>query len=160
MTAVNIRPAKKEDMAAVFNLIKELADFEKMSDQVRINEKVLIKDGFESSSPLFTSYVAEIDNTIIGYAIYYIRYCTWVGKSVFLQDLYVDPNYRKQSVGKKLFCQVAKDAYEIGGQLDFHVLSWNPAIEFYKGVGAEDLTNNEQWHLLRLDQLALTKLFE
>lgn len=131
-----------------------------MSDQVRINAEVLIKDGFENNSPLFTCYVAEINNTIIGYAVYYIRYCTWVGKSVFLQDLYVDLNYRKQSAGKKLFFRIAKDAHEIGGQLDFHVLSWNPAMEFYKRVGAEDLTNNEQWHLLRLDQLALTKLFE
>ncbi|GJQ84117.1 hypothetical protein Trydic_g12090 [Trypoxylus dichotomus] len=160
MTDTIIRPAKKEDMGAVFKMIKGLAEFERMPDQVMIDETVLMKDGFETDSPAFSSYVAETDkNTIVGYAIYYTCYSTWLGKSIFLEDLYVEPEYRTQGIGKRLFLAVAKLAHETSHRLDFHVLSWNPAAEFYERIGAVDLTKAEKWHLHRLSGDALSKLF-
>ncbi|EFA03491.1 thialysine N-epsilon-acetyltransferase [Tribolium castaneum] len=158
---VTIRKAKKEDMIQVYKLIKELAEFEKLEDQVKIDEKTLIKDGFETDNPVFTCLVAEIsDGHLVGYALYYTSYSTWLGKSVFLEDLYVQPAYRKIGIGKQLFMAVAKTAHELSSKrLDFHVLSWNPAIDFYKSLGAENLTVSEKWQLFRLNEQALNKMF-
>ncbi|KAI4464547.1 diamine n-acetyltransferase [Holotrichia oblita] len=161
MTNIIIRPARKDDMIAVYGMIKKLAEFEQMPEQVIINETVLMKDGFETNSPAFSCFVAEIDNTkVIGYAIYYTCYSTWRGKSIFLEDLYVDPEYRKLGAGKKLFLAVAKIAHETSHRLDFHVLAWNPAVTFYKKIGAIDLTSLEDWHTFRMDEDALNKLFQ
>lgn len=131
-----------------------------MPDQVSITESQLIKDGFESNSPAFYSYVAQIgENKVVGFALYYNCYSTWLGKSIFLEDLYVKPEYRKLGIGKKLFMVIAKIAYETSQRLDFHVLSWNPAVEFYQRIGAVDLTKIEKWHMFRLNKEALNKLF-
>ncbi|XP_044266997.1 thialysine N-epsilon-acetyltransferase [Tribolium madens] len=158
---VIIRKAKKEDMIQVYKLIKALAEFEKLEDQVKIDESTLIKDGFETGNPAFTCLVAEVsDGHIVGYALFYMSYSTWLGKSVFLEDLYVQPAYRKIGIGKQLFMAVAKTAYELSSKrLDFHVLSWNPAVDFYKSLGAESLTVSEKWELFRLNEEALNKMF-
>lgn len=127
---------------------------------MKIDESVLQRDGFDSESPAFTCLVAEIsDGHIMGYALYYTCYSTWLGKSVFLEDLYVQPAYRGNGIGKQLILAVAKIAYETSGRLDFHVLSWNPAIEFYKSLGAVNLTTTEKWQLFRIDEEHLRQLF-
>lgn len=121
----------------------------------------LVQDGFESDHPSFQCLVGEYRNTkIVGYAIYYICYSTWLGKSIFLEDLYVDPEYRNFGVGKKIFKAVGKIAYDTSKRLDFHVLSWNPATEFYKKLGAVNLTNDEQWQLFRLQENNLKDLID
>lgn len=72
-----------------------LAEYEKLEDQVAINDNILKQDGFDSDSPAFTCIVAELsDGHIVGYALYYNSYSTWVGKSILLEDLYVQPAYR------------------------------------------------------------------
>lgn len=132
-----------------------------MSDQVQTNEAILMKDGFETDSPAFSCYVAEDpSHGLLGYALYYSCYSTWVGKSIFLEDLYVKPEHRKSGVGKKLFLAVAKLAYELSGRMDFHVLSWNPAVEFYERIGAVNLTRTEKWCMFRLSGDALNDLFK
>jgi hypothetical protein len=82
---VTIRKAKKEDMVQVYKLIKDLAEFEKLEKQVKIDASVLVEDGFKTENPAFTCLVAELsDGHIMGYALYYISYSTWLGKSIFL----------------------------------------------------------------------------
>ncbi|CAH1369488.1 thialysine N-epsilon-acetyltransferase [Tenebrio molitor] len=159
---VTIRKAKKEDMVQVYKLIKDLAEFEKLEKQVKIDASVLVEDGFKTENPAFTCLVAELsDGHIMGYALYYISYSTWLGKSIFLEDLYIQPAYRKIGVGKQLFMAVAKIAHELPSKrMDFHVLSWNPAGDFYKSLGAENLTTSEKWQLFRLNEDALNKMFE
>lgn len=118
------------------------------------------KDGFDTNSPAFTCLVAELsDGHIMGYALYYTCYSTWLGRSIFLEDLYVQPAYRKNGIGRQLLLAVAKIAYETSGRLDFHVLSWNPFISFYKSLGAVNLTHTEKWELFRMDQENLNALF-
>ncbi|XP_019871335.1 thialysine N-epsilon-acetyltransferase [Aethina tumida] len=158
---VTIRKAKKEDMVQVYKLIKALAEFEKLEDQVRIDAAVLQKDGFDTDSPAFTCLVAELsDGYIIGYALFYSSYSTWLGKSILLEDLYVQPAYRRSGIGKQLFLAVAKIAHESPSKrMDFHVLSWNPASDFYKSLGAVNMTQTEKWQLFRMDEDCLNKLF-
>lgn len=129
---------------------------------MKINAETLITDGFDTDSPAFKCFVAEVgeSSSIIGYAIYYTCYSTWLGKSIFLEDLYVTPSYRSCGIGKELILSVAKVAYETSKRLDFHVLSWNPAKEFYKSLGAINLTDSEKWQLYRLDENSLNKLFD
>ncbi|KAJ8965297.1 hypothetical protein NQ314_004226 [Rhamnusium bicolor] len=138
-----------------------LAEYEKLEHQVCIDDKILQKDGFDTENPAFTCIVAELsDGHIVGYALYYSSYSTWVGKSVLLEDLYVQPAYRRNGIGKQLFMAVAKIAHDAKiRRMDFHVLSWNPAGDFYKTLGAVNLTHTEKWHLFRMDQECLNKLF-
>lgn len=127
---------------------------------MKIDESTLQRDGFDTDSPAFTCLVAEVsDGHIMGYALYYTCYSTWKGKSIFLEDLYVQPAYRGNGIGKQLILAVAKIAHETSGRLDFHVLSWNPAIEFYKSLGAVNQTTTEKWQLFRIDQERLSQLF-
>nr|CAI5849096.1 unnamed protein product [Callosobruchus analis] len=158
---VTVRKAKRDDMVQVYKLIKALAEYEKLEHQVEINDKILQRDGFDSDSPAFTCIVAEIsDGHIVGYALYYYSYSTWVGKSILLEDLYVQPAYRCNGIGTQLFMAVAKIAHEANiKRLDFHVLSWNPAVDFYKRMGAQNLTQSEKWTLFRMDHECLNKLF-
>ncbi|XP_074036362.1 thialysine N-epsilon-acetyltransferase isoform X2 [Leptinotarsa decemlineata] len=156
---LTVRKAVREDMAQVYKLIKELADYEKLGDQVAIDEKIL-QDDFDSQPPAFSSMVAELpDGHIIGYALYYNSYSTWVGRSIFLEDLYVQPAYRGNGVGKQLLKAVAKVAQESQiRRIDFHVLSWNPTVEFYQKLGAVNLSQTEKWTLFRMDQDCINKL--
>ncbi|XP_028129568.1 thialysine N-epsilon-acetyltransferase [Diabrotica virgifera virgifera] len=159
-----IRRAEKKDMKAVMGLIKELAAFEKLENQVKIDHTVLEEDGFGADGrPYFGCLVAELPDTgnIVAYALYFYSYSTWEGKSIFLEDLYVQPDYRIQGIGKKLFLAVMKTAVDSGyKRVDFHVLAWNPAISFYKRMGAVDLSESEEWKLFRMDHSSLKALFQ
>ncbi|KAH0945136.1 hypothetical protein HN011_002930 [Eciton burchellii] len=153
MAEIIIRKAKREDCAAIRALIQELADFEKMSDQPRIDYKTLERDGFDEH-PLFFCNVATFDEKLIGYALFFYTYSTWRGKSMFMDDLYVTPQFRGKHVGIRLLKSVAKEAVENNCcRLDFMVLKWNPATEFYKIQGASDLTVTENWHYYRFPNL-------
>ncbi|KAK5647042.1 hypothetical protein RI129_005506 [Pyrocoelia pectoralis] len=161
MDNVIIREAKKEDMYQVCQLIKDLAIFEKSEDQCKMTPELLMKDGFDTENPIFKTFVAELHNRIIGYAIYFISYSTWLGKSTFLEDLYVDSQYRNQGIGKKLFLCVAKIAQQCQSKrLDLHCLSWNSALEFYKKVGVRNITEIENWNYLRIHGDELDRLVE
>ncbi|XP_076300968.1 thialysine N-epsilon-acetyltransferase-like [Lasioglossum baleicum] len=154
-----IRRAKREDCKAIRNLIQELADFEKMSDGPRIDHKTLEKDGFDTEHPFFICFVAEINGNVMGYAISYYTYSTWCGKAMYLEDIYVTQEYRKQHIGGELLKAVAKEAVDNNCcRLDFSVLEWNPAQQFYKIKGATDLTVDEGWHHYRFSDTALKAL--
>ncbi|XP_062554811.1 thialysine N-epsilon-acetyltransferase [Armigeres subalbatus] len=98
---------------------------------------------------------------LIGYAICFYSYSTWQGKSFFLEDIYVKPDYRKFGYGKLLFKTLVKHARENGcARFDFHVLAWNPAKNFYNSLGAQNLTEAEKWEFFRLTKVQMDELCE
>ena len=130
---INIRKSKKEDMPPVLALIRELALFEKAPDEVTNTVEDMIRDGF-GEQPVFKCLVAEVENKIIGIAIYYTKYSTWKGKGIYLDDIIVTQSMRNKGIGRLLFEAVLKESRDEGmNQLHWQVLDWNePAISFYK----------------------------
>ena len=139
---INIRKGTKSDLPFVLNLIIELADYEKAVSEVDISLKQLEKDGF-GEKPIFSFIVAEKNNKIIGMALYYIKYSTWKGKCLFLEDLIVSKTYRRLGVGSKLFEAIIKTAKKTHmKRIMWQVLDWNqPAIKFYKKYNAHISSN-------------------
>ena len=134
---INIRPATAADMGAVRNLIMELAIYEKAEDQMTNTVEQLVKDGF-GPKPLFESIVAEENNVVVGFALYYSSYSTWKGECLYLEDFLVTEEKRGQGVGKLLFDEVYNIAKSRNvGRFEWQVLDWNePAINFYKKYNA------------------------
>lgn len=130
---VNVRKGKKDDLPAVLELVKELAEYEKALDQVNNNVSQMEIDGF-GENPVFGFLIAEDEDGIIGTSIYYYRYSTWKGRRLYLEDLVVTEKKRGTGAGKKLF----EETLEVGKQTNctgmmWQVLDWNePAINFYK----------------------------
>jgi GNAT superfamily N-acetyltransferase len=137
MQTISIRKGLKADLPQVLQLIKELAVYEKAEGEVILTVNDLEKDGF-GAQPFFYLFVAETDHKIVGIALYYIKYSTWKGKCVFLEDLIVTESHRKFGIGKKLFNEVVKAAKELHAErMEWQVLDWNePAIQFYKTYNA------------------------
>jgi len=132
-----IRQSTSNDMPAVFELIKELARYEKAESQVRNSVEQLREDGF-GKNPSFECLVAENNKTIVGFALFYNSYSTWRGKCLYLEDLCVSESSRQSGIGTLLFNEVLKIAKERNlKRLEWQVLEWNiPAIEFYKKYDA------------------------
>lgn len=143
-----IRKAIATDIPAVHDLIRELAEYEQAPEEVIVTEHDMINDGF-GSNPLYTCYVAEDHNEIIGMALYYIKYSTWKGPCVFLEDIIVTQSRRKEGLGKLLFDQVLSDCRKMNcKRMEWQVLDWNtPAIKFYEQYEPEVL---KEWLNYRL----------
>ncbi len=139
----NIRKASKNDLPEVLKLVKELAIYENASEEVTIKLEDLEKDGF-GENPLFWIILAENSEGIIGMSFYFIRYSTWKGKCLYLEDLVVKEEYRGKKIGDALFEATLKTAKEMNAkQMNWQVLDWNePAINFYKKFDAE---LDEEW---------------
>jgi GNAT superfamily N-acetyltransferase len=133
MDEVLIRKAVPEDCAAMLELIKELADYEKALHEVTLTLEDFIEDGF-GKSPVWGAFVAELDGKIVGISLYYDRYSTWKGRRLYLEDLVVTEKLRGKQIGKKLFeatLEYGKSNHYSG--MVFQVLNWNEsAINFYK----------------------------
>ena len=138
-----IRKATAQDVSALFDLIKELAQYEKAIYEVENTPEQLLADGF-GDRPLFGAYVAEHESAVVGAAFYYFRYSTWKGKRLFLEDLIVTEAHRRQGVGQRLFEQmVAVAQAEQCNGLSLQVLDWNqPALDFYQ---KQFLTTDPAW---------------
>ncbi len=138
-----IRKAEKEDAASLLKLIKELARYEKAEDQVTNTVTDIERDGF-GNNPIFETLLLEKDRQILGMSLYYIRYSTWRGKILYLEDIIVTETARGKGYGKALMdatFTVAKQQACKG--LRWQVLEWNtPAIAFYKQYGA---TMDGEW---------------
>lgn len=147
---INIRKAEKTDMPDVLELIRELAHFEREPDAVEVTVEELERDA-SSVPPAFECYVAEIDNQIKGMALFYMRYSTWKGKVMHLEDLIVKKASRGMGIGGRLFDEVIKHAHSIGvKRVSWVVLDWNTdAIDFYRRKGATVL---EDWDVVQLDE--------
>ncbi|XP_063786747.1 thialysine N-epsilon-acetyltransferase [Pseudophryne corroboree] len=159
MAGYRVRAAELGDCQEIMRMIQELADYEKLPDQVKITAQDLLRDGFGETAPLFRCLVAECEDEdrmaagpqLAGYALTYFIYSTWEGRSLYLEDLYVTPQYRGKGIGSKLMSAVAESCLSLGcARLQLSVLDWNQtAISFYKSRGARDLSQEEGWHVFR-----------
>jgi len=148
-----VRVAKQHDMQSVLNLIQELAVFEKEPHAVVVTLAELEQD-FKNN--LFECIVAENDvHEILGMALFYNRYSTWKGKTIHLEDLIVQQQYRGTGVGKALLDKVIDKAkQEKLRRVEWAVLDWNTnAIDFYEKVGAQIL---KDWYVVQLDENGIT----
>ena len=153
MMKFNIRQATEDDFPAILELIKELARFERAPDKVTNN-----LDQMKSEKDLFRCFVAETqEKEIVGMALYFYAYYTWVGKSLYLEDLIVNEAYRKHKIGTELLRKVMETAKDENcKRVRWQVLDWNePAIGFYRSVGARPL---DEWIVYRLDDDVLQRL--
>ncbi len=133
-----IRRALKEDCGRLLELVKELALYERAPEQVTVSLEEFEQAGF-SEKPVWWAFVAEEDGYIAGFALYYIRYSTWKGCRMYLEDILVTEEHRGKGIGKLLFDQLIVEAKErnLHG-IVWQVLEWNePAINFYKKYKAE-----------------------
>ena len=149
-----IRKALKKDMPCVLELIQELAIFEKEPDAVVVTVDDLVRDGF-SDQPLFQCFVAEVENEIIGMALFYYRYSTWKGKTIHLEDLIVKESKRGTGAGFALYKEIIQQGKaENVRRIEWNVLDWNtPAIDFYEKSGAKVLGD---WRVVHMDENGIT----
>lgn len=135
---IQIRRAVKEDCPRLLELITELAVYEKEPDAVTVTLEHFTESGF-GKNPVWWSFVAEENGLIHGFALYYIRYSTWKGQCMYLEDIIVTEAMRGKKIGKLLFDKLIEEAKEKKlNRIIWQVLKWNePAINFYKKYNAE-----------------------
>lgn len=155
--AISIRAATKRDVPQILAFICALAAYEREPDAVVATEEGLLKDGF-GPNPFYFCLIAESDGTPAGFALYFFNYSTWMGRpGIYLEDLFVLPEFRGLGIGKALLRRVAAVAVEKDcRRLQWEVLDWNtPAIDFYQAMGAEFL---DEWRNVRVSGEALLQL--
>lgn len=132
-----IRRAVKEDCPRILELIQELAVFEKAPDEVTVTLEHFEESGF-GKVPVWRAFVAEKNGVVEGFALYYIRYSTWKGQRMYLEDLLVTEELRGKGIGSLLFDELIKEAKKEGfNGIVWQVLEWNePAIKFYRKLNA------------------------
>lgn len=133
MENIQIRRAVKEDCPRLLELVRELADFERAPGEVIVTLEHFTSSGF-GTHPVWWAFVADIDGKVEGFALYYIRYSTWKGQRMYLEDLIVTEKMRGKGLGKLLFDRLLDEVKEKNFQgMVWQVLDWNePAIKFYK----------------------------
>lgn len=155
---VIIREASAADAGEILRLITELAIYEKAEHEVLATTETIIASLFSADSTAKAIVCENNQGQLIGYAIYFYNYSTWLAKKgLYLEDLYVAESERGQGVGKKLLKHLAKIAVNEGcGRFEWSVLDWNaPAIAFYESLGAKP---QSEWTVYRLTGEALQKL--
>ncbi|MCJ7465731.1 MAG: GNAT family N-acetyltransferase [Maribacter sp.] len=153
-----IREAKATDMPEVWQLIKELAVFEKEANAVEITVADLTNDGF-GANKRFQCFVAESSRTLVGMALVYPRYSTWKGAVIHLEDLIVTQTMRGSGLGTALLDEVVKYAARLGvKRISWEVLDWNePAIKFYQAKGAAVMRD---WDVVQLNEAGIKNYLE
>ena len=154
---MKIRAARRDEVSIILDLIKELAEYEKAPDQVEANESDLIATIFAADPKVFCD-VVEVEEKVVGMAIWFLNYSTWQGKhGIYLEDLFIKPEYRGRGYGKALLQHLARICEEKGyGRFQWWVLDWNsPAIEFYRSLGAVAM---DEWTVYRVSGDELKKL--
>ncbi len=134
---IKIRKATKEDCARILELVKELAAYEKAPKEVTVSLEHFEQSGF-GRKPVWWAFVAEVNGKVEGFALYYIRFSTWKGQRMYLEDLYVTEEMRGKGLGKLLFDRLIAEGKKrkFNGMM-WQVLEWNePAINFYKKYDA------------------------
>ena len=155
--AVSIRAATKADVPQILAFIRALAAFEREPDAVVATEEGLLNDGF-GPNPYYFCLIAENNGVPAGFALFFFNYSTWMGRpGIYLEDLFVLPEFRGLGIGKALLKKVAAIAIEKDcRRLQWEVLDWNsPAIDFYRAMGAEFL---DEWRNVRVSGEALLQL--
>ncbi len=146
-----IRKTSRDDIPLIFSLISELAEYEKLSHSVTADENLLEKNLFGENKYAYV-VIAEYEGVPVGQALYFYNFSTFKGKpGIYLEDLYVRPEYRNKGIGKALLNYLIELAREQDcGRVEWVVLDWNePAINFYKSLGAEPM---DDWIVFRLSE--------
>ena len=154
--SITIRSANAEDVPQIFQFICDLAEYEKALHEVKCTPQSLVGSLFGPGTVAYTLVVEE-NGRSIGYAIYFFNYSTWLAaKGLYLEDLYVDPEFRGKGAGIKLMKHLAKEAIAQGcRRFEWSVLDWNtPSIEFYEAIGAKSLN---KWLGYRMEGESLAK---
>ena len=154
---MKIRPARQDEVGNVLQLIHDLALYEKAPNEVEATEKELLETIFVDDARVFCD-VVDVNGEIAGMAIWFLNYSTWQGKhGIYLEDLFIKPEFRGKGYGKALLQHLAKVCDERGyGRFQWWVLDWNsPAIEFYKSLGAVAM---DEWTVYRVSGDPLKKL--
>jgi GNAT superfamily N-acetyltransferase len=154
---LEIVPATERDIPVILELIRALADYEKLADRVIATEERLRETLF-GAHPAAEVVLAQCDQECAGFAVFFSNYSTFLAQAgLYLEDLYVKPHWRGQGIGLALLKHLAKLAAERGyGRMEWAVLGWNqPAIEFYRKLGAVPL---DEWTTYRLSGEALNRL--
>ncbi|MDF1826018.1 MAG: GNAT family N-acetyltransferase [Verrucomicrobiales bacterium] len=156
---LTIRSARPEDVASILVMVHELADFECLADEVVATEADYQESLF-GEKPVAEALVAIFEGQLIGYAIFFSTFSTFIGRAgLWLEDLYVRSEFRRQGVGRKLLKAGGEIARERGaGRYEWSVLDWNRnAIDLYEQMGGEIM---EEWRIVRLDRGAVETLSE
>jgi len=138
MSDIIIRKAERKDCPRLLELVKGLALYEKAPNEVTITPKRFEESGF-GSNPVWWAYVAEQDDKILGFALYYIRFSTWKGQRLYLEDIYVEPEMRGKGIGTLLFeCLLEEGKKQKFSGMMWQALDWNePALNFYRKYNAK-----------------------
>ncbi len=133
----HVRKAVEADCPRLLELIQELATYEKATDAVTVDLSHFTESGF-GAHPVWWAFVVEVDGIIVGFALYYIRYSTWKGQRMYLEDIVITESMRRNGLGKMLFDRLIVEARELNlNGIVWQVLDWNtPAINFYKKYNA------------------------
>lgn len=154
----SIRSAGEEDILLILNFIKELAEYEKMLEEVVATEDLLYEWIFVKE--IAEVLIAELEGKPVGFALFFHNFSTFLGRGgIYLEDVYVKPEYRGKGIGKGLLKKLAQLAVERGcGRLEWACLDWNePSINFYLSLGAQAM---DEWTVYRLSGDALNRLAE
>ena len=154
---LRLRTAVENDIPLILELIRGLAEYERAPEQAVARAEDLRRDGW-GAQPKFRVVIAEWDNKPAGFALFFYNYSTWQGRpGLFLEDLFVRPEFRGKGIGKALLVHLAQIAVrENCGRFVWNVLDWNqPAIDFYESLGAKCL---REWLTMRVEGEALQKL--
>lgn len=154
---VTLRPARPEDAGQILAFIRELAEYEREPDAVKADETTLSRQLF-GERPAAEVMIADVDGEPAGFALFFHNFSTWLGKrGLYLEDLFVRPQFRGRGAGQALMAHLARIAIERDcGRFEWSVLDWNtPAVAFYRRLGAVAM---EEWTVQRLSGEALHRL--
>ena len=154
---LNIRSATLNDVSLILQFIRDLADYEREPQAVTATEADLVRDGF-GADPKFRVVIAEWDGKSAGFALFFYNYSTWQGRpGLYLEDLFVRPEFRGKGIGKTLLVYLARLAVQENcGRFQWQVLDWNtPSIRFYESLGAKVM---KEWLTMRVEGEAIKRL--
>ena len=153
---IEFRKAEKKDISLIFSFIRELARYEKLSSEVTTDEETLEKYLFGERRYAEIIF-AIVDNSEAGFVLFYHNFSTFIGKpGIYIEDLYVKPEIRGKGVGKALLSHISQLALERKcGRVEWSVLNWNPARQFYESIGAKVM---DEWMVYRLNEIAINNL--